>query len=186
MQKGFPLILIALLVAIGGYFLYQQQTKFTPVTPPVQTATQPSPTSNETANEAKSLSYEDWKTYTNTEAKVSFQYPLEWTVKEEQPDVESKRIAIEGKEGKILLDYGSGFGGGCPAGYEDFKVGNAQTQACHEIMDDGSEEWSLSNMKKDKVDFNDVDYSGFITVNAPYKDNRDAVLKILSTFKFTP
>lgn len=32
MQKGFTLILIALVVAVGGYFLYQQQTKSTSVT----------------------------------------------------------------------------------------------------------------------------------------------------------
>jgi len=49
MQKGFPLILIVLISA-GGYFLYQQQTKSTIVTPLDQTTTQPSPTSDETVN----------------------------------------------------------------------------------------------------------------------------------------
>ncbi len=177
MQKGFPLILIALIViAVGGYLLYQQQTKSTSVTPPAQTATQPSPASNETTN---------WKTYTNTEAKVSFQYPLDWTVKEEQPSTDYKRISIQGKQGEILLDYGTGFGGACQSAYEDFNIGNAQTQACHSTPADGSERWSLSAMKKNNVNFNKIDYSGFVMANSPYKDNRDLILKILSTFKFT-
>src|SRR3989344_2735724 len=38
MQKGFPLILIVLAVALGGYFLYQQQTKSTSAS--IQTTTQ--------------------------------------------------------------------------------------------------------------------------------------------------
>lgn len=127
----------------------------------------------------------NWKTYTSTEAKVSFAYPSDWAVKEEDHG-EYKRISIEGKEGDIALDYGSGFGGACltESGYEDFKIGNAQTQACHEIYKD-AEKWSLSNMKKDGVNFNNINYSGFVTANAPYKDNRDLILKILSTLKFT-
>lgn len=176
MQKGFPLILVTLVVILGGYFLYQQQTKSTQAIPLDQTTTQPSPTANETAN---------WKTYTNTEAKVSFQYPLDWTVKEETPNVEYKRISIVGKEGQILLDYGAGFGGSCQTAYEDFNIGNAQTQACHSTPSDGSEKWSLSTMKKDNVNFNTISYSGSVVASSPYKDNRDLILKILSTFKFT-
>lgn len=137
-------------------------------------------------DQASSVDTSNWKTYTNTEAKVSFQYPLAWTVKEETPNNAGyKVISIEGKEGKVQIDYGTGFGGACPAGYEDLNIGNAQTQACHIVKDNGSEEWSLSDMEKNNVKFNNIYYGGFVTVNSPYEDNRDLVLNLLSTFKFT-
>lgn len=167
------LIVLLMVAAIGGYLLFGKYlnnlNKPTTQTNSTQTAT----TSAETA---------DWKTYTNTEAKVSFQYPLDWTVKggETPKNADYKIILLEGKEGKISIDYGTGFGGACPAGYEDFNIGNAQTQACHTIKDNGSEEWSLGFIK------NNINYGGFVTVNSPYKDNRDLVLNLLTTFKFIP
>ena len=173
MQKRFTLILVlAVVIALGGYFLYQQQTKSILTIPVDENANPDSIWANR-------------KTYTNTQAKVSFEYPGDWTVKLDASNNEYKRISAEGKEGKIFLDYGAGFGGACPSGYEDFKVGNAQTQACHTIEADGSEKWSLSTMKKNNVNFNDISYEGLVTATTPYKDNRDVILKILSTFKFT-
>lgn len=71
MQKGFVPILIILLVAaaaaLGGYLIYQKQSKSTPS---LQPTTQPSPSpTDETAN---------WKTY--RDERLMFRYPEDWTI----------------------------------------------------------------------------------------------------------
>lgn len=190
-QKGYSLpipiilgVLVVLGIGAGVYYFSSKQTVSQQNNPTIAAASQtPTPTPKDETADPDSIGA-DWKTYTNTEAKVSLQYPSSWTIKEDT-NVEYKTISIVGKEGNISLLYGGGFGGACPSGYEDFKVGNAQTQACHSTPADGSERWSLSSMKKDNVNFNNIDYSGFVTVSSPYKENRDSILKILSTFKFT-
>lgn len=67
MNQKVLLLIIVLAVAFGGYFVYQQQTKSTPVT---QTVTQPT-LSDETAN---------WKTYTNSDYNFSLKYPKQFTL----------------------------------------------------------------------------------------------------------
>ncbi len=86
MQKVFPLILIALAVATGGYFLYQQQTNSTPATSLDQTVTQ-----DETAN---------WKTYTNTKYKYSINYPSELSYDEYSNGDISFYLTVDGKNNK--------------------------------------------------------------------------------------
>ncbi len=84
-QKGVAPILIVLLIAlaIGGYFLYQQQAKTTLPTPsPTQTTTQPSPNPTNTSPVPNGTGETtSWKTYTDTELGISFKYPDTWEVK---------------------------------------------------------------------------------------------------------
>lgn len=71
MQKGFaPILIIIILamVALGGYLVYQKQTKLPASSP--QTAQS---VSNETEN---------WKTYTNTKYSYEFKYPSAWSLGE--------------------------------------------------------------------------------------------------------
>lgn len=86
MQKGFaPLIIILGILVIlgiaGGAFYLGRSTISNPsptpavtsqITPPLNPSTNPAPTgSGETDN---------WKTYTNTQAGISFKYPNNWIV----------------------------------------------------------------------------------------------------------
>lgn len=80
-QRGFAPILIILLIsaAIGGYLVYSGKIDL-----PQKQNDQSSATAvDETADEAKPLFYENWKTYTNQKHKFDFKYPEGWTIKEE-------------------------------------------------------------------------------------------------------
>lgn len=72
-QKGIAPILIVLLIAltVGGYLLYQNQSK----PAPVQQATQPTPTPDETAS---------WKTYKNDQFNFELRLPEDVQIKENQ------------------------------------------------------------------------------------------------------
>ena len=79
-QKGLAPILIIVLVslaALGGYILYQNQTKFIP---PPQQISQPTPTPDETVY-TEATESANWKTYILTESdlpKFSLKYPPNW------------------------------------------------------------------------------------------------------------
>jgi len=80
-QKGLIPILIVLIIAalVGGYLIYQKQTKSTS-TPSSQQTIQISPSPvDSTAN---------WKTYTNTKYNFQLKYPLDWNV-ESIPSINS-------------------------------------------------------------------------------------------------
>ncbi|MDO8570373.1 MAG: PsbP-related protein [Candidatus Daviesbacteria bacterium] len=69
-QKGLaPLLVIVLVavIAVGGYLLYQKQTK-----PVSQLVVQPTPISAEEST--------DWKTYTNEKYNYQFDYPTNWYI----------------------------------------------------------------------------------------------------------
>jgi len=92
-ERGLAPILIVLLIAlaVGGYFVYQQQAKTTLPTPsPTQTTIQPSPSptaasplpngagaSGAPTGDAETA---NWKTYTTD--KFAFKYPQNYVVKE--------------------------------------------------------------------------------------------------------
>lgn len=69
-QKGLTSILIVILIAVGlgGYLIYQKQTRPTPAPQPT---TQPSPSPSDEAV--------SWKTYTNTEYGYAIKYPPVWS-----------------------------------------------------------------------------------------------------------
>ncbi len=85
-QKGFAPILIVLLIAlaVGGYLLYQKQTRPDVVSQPVvQPSSNPviSPVASDSAETTNSdLIGANWKTYTNTNTKYGFsvKYPESW------------------------------------------------------------------------------------------------------------
>lgn len=72
-QKGnIVLIILIIAAAIGGiFYLYQLSNNRYKTTALPQPTTQPSPSSDETAN---------WKIYTNEKIGVSFKYPPDWKV----------------------------------------------------------------------------------------------------------
>lgn len=78
-QKGLAPILIVLLIAvgIGGYLLYQKQPKqiFQPQNPAISQSS-PTPSLSVTSVK-KDDETANWKTYTNSNAGLSFKYPLD-------------------------------------------------------------------------------------------------------------
>lgn len=80
-QKGLAPILIVILaaaLALGGYLVYQNQTK--PTTPP-QPTTQPSPSpSNVTHESTTSGETANWIRYINKDWGISFMYPPDYTL----------------------------------------------------------------------------------------------------------
>lgn len=165
---GLGIVGIGITIIIGGYILGEKKTQ----TPVQKVTAQPSP-ADATAN---------WKTYTNTDAKISIETPAEWKVTEEKPNAEYKGILLEGKEGQVGIRWGAGFGGGCPRpqNQRTLKLYNETVHVCDVIDDKDTEHWSLFIGK-----INNIGYSGYATANKPYSSNRVLVLKILSTLKFT-
>lgn len=111
-QKGLvPLLIIIILAAlVGGYLVYQNQTK--PTSQPVPQTT-PSPSDASPATGAGGTSgapngdaeTTNWKVYTNTEYKYSFRYPPEWNVYEPalHRDFEAYQGTAKGDPGFITL-----------------------------------------------------------------------------------
>ncbi len=99
---------------------------------------------------------DNWKTYINPIGTLSIQYPPGWTVTESHTlsnrvvdnPKEINTTTIWGKEGKIVIEWGSmGFGGGCnPKDHKMFSVKNKTMDICT----DSKEYWSgISNGRKD-------------------------------------
>lgn len=83
-QKGFAPILIVFILAVvtsvGGFLVYQNsKTKPSPIPPPQQTQSTPTPLLSETSVK-EGAETANWKTYTSTQWKFSFKYPLDATV----------------------------------------------------------------------------------------------------------
>jgi len=120
-----------------------------------------------------------WQTYYDAESNLSVRYPSSWTAQKQVPSgsAEYKIIALEGKEGSILIYFGSGFGGGCnEQQYTKIIVGNESLTACRSVLDDGSEQWRNFSFKK-----NGIDFTGVVTIRPPFQNNSKTVLTILST-----
>lgn len=81
-QKGLAPILIVILIAlaIGGYLIYQKQTKPVSVSQPV---TQSSPSSAVSPVPNGTGETTNWKTYTNKEYGYYLKYPSSWIINEE-------------------------------------------------------------------------------------------------------
>lgn len=176
--KHLQLILVALvaaLVASTGTYLALKQTK-TPAQNIVQIA--PSPAPDPTAN---------WKTF--NAKRYSFLYPLDWsasqgdylnTVKIDNP---TKTVEVK------ISDSGYPFGVENPnwkfsANYLDIKV-DEKTYSVSEVsmFDDGKFVLVLAEFKTDAL--NVVHIMITSTSSSDYKNSKETVLKILSTFKFT-
>ncbi len=127
----------------------------------------------------------EWKTYTSDKGKFSLQYPPDWKLDDSGINGDSiKSVIFSGNEGIVQIDYGQGFGGMCEQGYEKIEIGNKQFDVCHDVDNGvkgiGYEEWAIAGKQ-----FGDIAIGMFVTANPPYLSNRETILKILSTFKFT-
>src|SRR5436190_18623568 len=87
-------------------------------------AQSPSPSTTDNSTQAPSTGIEaTWKTYTNAEVGFSIQYPSNWqeeTVPNENPNMHN--IDLKGPEGEVELEWGTGFGGACPGGYQPMEI----------------------------------------------------------------
>ena len=136
------------------------------------------------SNQDQNISMKNWKEYSNSEGGFNLKYPSGWVVddKSDKGFIEygpPKTVIFTGSQGILQVSYGTGFGGMCEQGYEQLLIGNKNFDACHEIIDE-VERWSVSSKHLGKYGI-----GMFITVNKPYLYNRDIIIKILSTFKFT-
>jgi len=92
-----PIIILAIVgisvIGVGGYFLYQNQTKPTPIA-----ISQPnlSPTVSTTKESTNSADMSTWKTYTNKEFGLSFMYPDNFRVNDSNKhDAYPDQITVE-------------------------------------------------------------------------------------------
>lgn len=164
-QKGLSPIAVLVLIAIliGGVLIYQKQMQ----TPSAVGTNQPP---------ASIAPIKNWKSYSSEEGKFLIKYPPHWKSEIDQPSEDYKRLSLTGQEGEVLIDWGSGFGGACPQGFEKLKIKSGVINSCHSILEDGSDNWSLDIPPRD-----DVGYGGFVTAK---KGNKDLILQILSTLEF--
>jgi len=124
----------------------------------------------------------NWKTYSNPEIKLTLQYPPDWSLEKQTVKTgdESQTVSFKGKEGFFVISWGSGFGGGCPEGYEDINLKRESIKVCHGIDTDGNENWAgFSKILKN------TSFTGQATAYKPSETNREVILKIISTMEFS-
>lgn len=132
-----------------------------------------------------SISTASQKVYKDTNSTLSFEYPQDWNVIEGPKQVSDEiydydYLKLTGKEGEITIMRANQLGGGCSVLYEKIKLKNLETDTCHEINDQGLENWKLY--------LNDTFGGGtlalYATVYKPTTTNRDTIIKILSSIDF--
>jgi hypothetical protein len=85
---------------------------------------------------------------------------------------------LEGPEGRIELQWGSGFGGACSA-YSALHLAQGQIPACYYVAPDGTHTWSLTSVKLPTVGV-----AGFASTKDAEPASADVVLAILATLTF--
>jgi hypothetical protein len=85
---------------------------------------------------------------------------------------------LEGPEGRIELQWGSGFGGACSA-YSALHLAQGQIPACYYVAPDGTYHWSLA-----AVMLPTVGVAGFASTKDAEPASADVVLAILATLTF--
>jgi hypothetical protein len=169
---GITTVFVAAVVIFSGVFIYQYFV--------VNSAESNLQINNNQL--AAQLAYQTatWQTYTNKEGKFSIKYPSNWELSTSVKSTPLSMTFLIGTEGSIQIDYGTGFGGACPQGYEKMDLGGMQFSSCHSVDENGAENWVLDS------NINSPSGIGmFVTANKPYLSNENLVLKILSTFKIT-
>lgn len=121
-----------------------------------------------------------WKTYENKQIRFSFKYPSDWTITPVKDANNIVGIKTQGLQGDITMLWGSGFGGMCPQGYEEIQIQDETLNACHNFGVGGIEAWEQISKELATTSFQARAYA-----NKPSTENRDTILAILSTFKFT-
>lgn len=128
----------------------------------------------------------DWKFYNNSEFGFSIAYPPTWSlrIEPERPshDQELAHAFIEGPEGKIQLDWGSGLGGACdPDGWVEVQTLIGIAQACYGVDQNGIHHWSGFTQRLSST----TGFGAFAQTNSSSEADKNTILKIFSTLKFT-
>jgi hypothetical protein len=126
-----------------------------------------------------SIDTSTWKDYENSNAKFSLKYPNSWNISDEKDNGSYKTIALIGSEGAIKISYGQGFSGSCTATHDDVIIDDKESSACHVVNNDETEQWDFI------IDDKTSSMGIFASAYAPYDQNRDIILNILYTIKFT-
>jgi len=146
-----------------------------------QNTQSPSPTPAVTATQTPSSAVDaSWKTYTNAEVGFSIQYPSYWqeeTLPSDNPGMHN--IDLKGTEGEVELEWGIGFGGACPGGYQPIAIAKGSLRACHSQRDDGTDTWSFESQSLGNTGF-----GGFAQTNDTTAKSRAVVLQVVSTLSF--
>ncbi len=141
----------------------------------------PNPSALASPSVSPEVSIAGWKTYASNQGKFSLSYPPDWQVDVNSASTDPiTSVIFSGDQGVFQVDYGQGFGGVCQSGYEKLEIGGQQFDVCHYIRDDDTEHWDVSGKFRDNLGL-----GLFVAANPPHLANRDVILKILSTFKFT-
>jgi|GEM_PF-5802774 len=125
----------------------------------------------------------NWKTYTNEDAGITFQYPSTWSEQDAPtatPDFGG--VTFTGAEGNINVQWGSGFGGGCEVQFhKTIQLKNETQDSCDLVQTDGTEVFSqIGHINSSTQGLNIR-----ATVNSPMATNRDMILNVLKTVAFT-
>jgi hypothetical protein len=149
-------------------------------------------------NEIKKDQAVGWKTYENGDGKFSLSYPSEWKITTDY-DGGEKILILEGKEGSIKVNYGQAADAN---GVKDFmnncrnkvipcentQFNGVPSVVSHRIfnvlqnvpdIDSDIEVWNIYPPNNQPV------ISILVQAYPSYLTNRDIILKVLSTFKFT-
>lgn len=113
----------------------------------------------------------------------SIKIPQDW--KNETQQMNEGRITqtvLSGSAGKIVLSFGSGFGGACDNTWIKIKITNETLEGCYGQLPDGS--WEIKQINKQLSQDNFFD--GRVVIH-PKTDtiNADTILSIVSTLKLT-
>lgn len=117
----------------------------------------------------------------------SIEYPALWTIKDSGPDqYKFEKIALSGQEGSIIIQQGSGFGGGsCQGKLIDILTPKGTLKMC-DFISGTSELWRTDYGVAGTLKLQNGILSLFITASTNNPQTyHDAIIKILSTFKFT-
>ncbi len=174
MKKQTLILIFAILLASCNSLAGNTQSPSPSVTPPPSTAVSSTPT-------LSSVTETTWKTYANAQAGFSIQYPSNWQ-EEDLPDEaggQRHHIVLKGPEGAVELQWGTGFGGACPEGYQQIAVAKGTLPACHTQREDGTELWSLAGEPLGNIGF-----GGFVYTNDTTEKSRAVVLQVVSTLSF--
>lgn len=134
-----------------------------------------------------------WQTYNDSQAKFSIDYPRNWKAEISTPTetIENTHfgmVELTGPEGKVIVGFATGFGGGTCAGFAgelvDITTHNQTAQACNRSFEQ-SEVWigSCSDCRQIKSDDELTVFDLSAQTNGISPSSRQLILQILSTFK---
>lgn len=121
------------------------------------------------------IEFASWKKYTNIQKNFSIDYPSTWSYSWDA--LNPRDVFFNGDNGSISIDYGDGTKSFCENGLGDMKIGSETFTVCVHDVPGTRERWFLSN-KNLGINITAI-------ANNPTNKNREIILKMLSTFKFT-